>query len=114
MSDMPKVITSETAKQKLEKLAPDDRNEALRWCEELKAWRPDSLKFISRIIGINSTFMLRTDADTRLVFTTDTKGITKPASEITIIDVIHSGQAASRRALEHVRQARRGKQAHAS
>jgi mRNA-degrading endonuclease RelE of RelBE toxin-antitoxin system len=110
---MPKVVISDTAEKRLRALAPDDRAEVRKWCDELKTWRPDNLKFLSRTIGINSTFMLRTDADTRLVFTTDTKGITKPAKVITIMDVMLSGDAVRQRTLEHARRAKRARQAHA-
>ena len=110
---MPQVTITDNARTVLRTLAPDDRNEVRRWCAELKDWRPDSIRFLSRTIGINSTFMLRTDADVKLVFTTDTKGIAKPAKVITIVDIMPGAEAA-RRTLQNARQTKRAREAHAS
>ncbi|HUB23934.1 MAG TPA: hypothetical protein VL992_00795 [Tepidisphaeraceae bacterium] len=106
------VTLNRDAAKSLERLADEDRQEVERWRDELRAWRPDSPRFVSRTNGVllgNGRvwlYVLKTDSDTRLAFTKGPKGI-----EIT--EILPSA-AAKDRILKKARNGRKMAVGHAS
>jgi hypothetical protein len=109
---MVEVTFNRNAAKALERLADADRLEVEHWREELRAWRPDSPRFVSRTNGVllgNGRvwlYVLKTDSDTRLAFTKGPKGI-----EIT--EILPS-TAAKERILKKARNGRKVTVGHAS
>jgi hypothetical protein len=107
------VTISRDAKLKLDNFAEQDKREVQEWCKELREWRFESPRFLSRTNGLElggrekkRLYVLKTDSDIRLVFTESVDGIT-------VTDILPSS-AVNQRTLDKARKSRKMKTAQAS